>query len=106
MYGSRLRIFSLSLLSIEFVLRISLLLLLSFQGILTCVTIVLLQYAVDHGIVKGASPETIVKIQCPCGLVTAHVEYQDGRAGAVRIDSVPCCVCTDLSINLGKCVCL
>jgi len=65
------------------------------------------RYAVDHGIVKGVSPETIVKIQCPCGLVTAHVEYQDGRAGAVRIDSVPCFVfATDLTINLGKCVCV
>ncbi|XP_065901038.1 trans-L-3-hydroxyproline dehydratase-like isoform X2 [Dysidea avara] len=60
------------------------------------------RYAVDHGIVKGVSPETIVKIQCPCGLVTAHVEYQDGKAGAVRIDSVPCFVfAADLTVNLG-----
>ncbi|XP_065901033.1 trans-L-3-hydroxyproline dehydratase-like isoform X2 [Dysidea avara] len=64
-------------------------------------TIALGRYAVDHGIVKGVSPETIVKIQCPCGLVTAHVEYQDGKAGAARFESVPCFVfAADQKINL------
>jgi len=48
------------------------------------------RYAVDHGTVKGVSPETVVKIQRPCGLVTAHVEYQDGKIVAVRFESVPC----------------
>ena len=68
-------------------------------------TIALGRYAVDHGIVKGVSPETIVKIQCPCGLVTAHVEYQDGKAGAARFESVPCFVfAADQKINLGVCL--
>jgi len=66
-------------------------------------TISLGRYAVDYGIVKGVSPETIVKIQCPCGLVTAHVEYQDGKTGAVRFESVPCFTyATDQKIILGK----
>ncbi len=30
-----------------------------------------------------------MRIQCPCGLVVARVEVTDGRAGAVRFDSVP-----------------
>ena len=65
-------------------------------------TIALGRYAVDHGIVKGVSPETIVKIQCPCGLVTAHVEYQDGKAGAVKLESMPCpVIATDLTVNVG-----
>ncbi|XP_065900654.1 ubiquitin carboxyl-terminal hydrolase 4-like isoform X3 [Dysidea avara] len=64
-------------------------------------TISTCRYAVDHGIVKGVSPETVVKIQCPCGLVTAHVEYQDGKVGAVRFESVPCFVfATDQKITL------
>ena len=70
-------------------------------------TIALGKYAVDHGIVKGVSPETTVKIQCPCGLVTAHVEYQDGKSGTVRFESVPCfSFAADLIVNLGMGVCL
>jgi len=70
-------------------------------------TIALGRYAVDHGIVKGVSPETIVKIQCPCGLVTARVEYQDGKAGAVKFESVPCFVfAVDRKIKLGKYLCV
>ena len=47
------------------------------------------RYAVDSGLVPAAEPETLVNIQCPCGLVRAHVEVTDGRPGAVRFDSVP-----------------
>lgn len=47
------------------------------------------RYAVDRGIVPAVEPATIVRIQCPCGLVTAHVEVRDGRAGAVSFVSVP-----------------
>jgi len=68
-------------------------------------TIALGRYAVDHGIVKGVSPETTVKIQCPCGLVTTHVEYQNSKAGAVRFESVPCFVsATDLTVYVGRCL--
>ena len=64
-------------------------------------TIALGRYAVDHGIVKGVSPETVVKLQCPCGLVTAYVQYEDGKSGAVRFESVPSfAFATDLTINL------
>ena len=76
-----------------------------YYGMCGHATISICRYAVDHGIVKGVSPETIVKIQCPCGLITAHVEYQDGRAGAVRFESVPCFVfATDQTITLGTCL--
>ena len=65
-------------------------------------TIGLGRYAVDSGIVKGVSPETTIKIQCPTGLVTAHVEYEDGKAGAVRFECVPAFVyATDMMINMG-----
>ena len=47
------------------------------------------RYAIDYDLVKPVSPETQVKIQCPCGLVTAHTEYQNGKTGAVRFESVP-----------------
>jgi len=66
-------------------------------------TIALGRYAIDHGIVKGVSPETIVKIQCPCGLVTARVEYQNGKTGAVKFESVPCFVfAADRKTKLGR----
>ncbi|KAL5008492.1 hypothetical protein ScPMuIL_014073 [Solemya velum] len=48
------------------------------------------RYLIDNGIVKHpVSPETIVTIQCPCGMVVANTSYSDGRTGAVRFTSVP-----------------
>ncbi len=49
------------------------------------------RYAIDYGIVPPVSPETEVKVQCPCGLVTAHVQYDSasGQSGRVRFKSVP-----------------
>ena len=47
------------------------------------------RYAVDHGLVTPSSPETLVRIQCPCGLITAHTEYSAGQTGAVWFESVP-----------------
>ncbi len=47
------------------------------------------RYAVDRGMVPAVEPETRVAIQCPCGLVVAHVAVAEGRAGAVRFESVP-----------------
>nr|KAG5712335.1 hypothetical protein BaRGS_023914 [Batillaria attramentaria] len=46
-------------------------------------------YAVDRRLVQAVSPETRVVIQCPCGPVTAHVQYSQGRSGGVRFHSVP-----------------
>jgi proline racemase len=53
-------------------------------------TIALARWAVDSGRVKRCEPETpdsetIVRLQCPCGLVTARVAAD----GTVRFDSVP-----------------
>ena len=48
------------------------------------------RYAVDEGLVAAQHPETVVRIEAPCGLVTAHVAVENGRAGAVAFDSVPC----------------
>ena len=60
------------------------------------------RYAVDHGIVKGVSPETVVKIESPCGLLTANVQCEGDKSGAVRVKSSPCfAFATDLTINLG-----
>jgi trans-L-3-hydroxyproline dehydratase len=53
-------------------------------------TIALARWAIDSGRVPRREPETpeaetIVRLQCPCGLVTAHV----ARDGTVRFASVP-----------------
>jgi len=53
-------------------------------------TIALARWAVDSGRVPRREPETpssetIVRLQCPCGLVTAHVATD----GTVRFESVP-----------------
>ena len=48
-------------------------------------TIALARWAVESGQVKRQAPETIVKLQCPCGLVVAHVADD----GTVRFESVP-----------------
>ncbi len=47
------------------------------------------RFAVDRGLVSAQSPQTTVNIQCPCGLVRAHVAIEEGRADAVRFESVP-----------------
>jgi trans-L-3-hydroxyproline dehydratase len=47
------------------------------------------RWAVDQRLVRVVEPETLVRIQCPCGLVRAKVEVANGRAGAVRFESVP-----------------
>lgn len=49
------------------------------------------RYALDFKLVNPVSPETPLKIQCPCGLVCAHVQYdsQTGQTGYVRFQSVP-----------------
>jgi trans-L-3-hydroxyproline dehydratase len=52
-------------------------------------TIALARWAVDSGRVPAIEPETTVRLQCPCGLVTAHVAVAAGRAGRVRFESVP-----------------
>jgi len=51
--------------------------------------IALARWAVQSGRVKVVEPETTVRLQCPCGLVTARVSVSGGRAGAVRFESVP-----------------
>ncbi len=47
------------------------------------------RYAVDQGLVEAVEPETRVAIQCPCGLVVAHVAVANGKSGRVRFESVP-----------------
>ena len=51
-------------------------------------TIAVARWAVDEGVVPVAEGRTTVRIQCPCGLVTAHVLCRDGRAGMVHFESV------------------
>jgi proline racemase len=48
-------------------------------------TIALARWAVDSGRVARREPETIVRLQCPCGLVTAKVAAD----GTVHFESVP-----------------
>ena len=51
-------------------------------------TIAVARWAVDEGRVTAREPRTTVRIQCPCGLVTAHVRHLNGRSGAVHFESV------------------
>ena len=48
-------------------------------------TIALARWAVESGRVARTSPETVVRLQCPCGLVLARVAAD----GSVRFESVP-----------------
>ena len=48
-------------------------------------TIALARWAVDSGRVTRQEPATVVRLQCPCGLVTAKVAGN----GTVRFESVP-----------------
>ncbi len=48
-------------------------------------TIALARWAVESGRVPRREPETVVRLQCPCGLVTAKVAAD----GTVRFESVP-----------------
>jgi trans-L-3-hydroxyproline dehydratase len=48
-------------------------------------TIAMGRFAVDRGIVARRTPETIVNIQCPCGLVRTRVAAD----GSVAFESVP-----------------
>lgn len=60
------------------------------------------RYAIDRGLVKGVEPETVVNIQCPCGLVKAHVQVTTGgKTGKVRFHSVPAfAFATDVDIDV------
>ncbi len=51
-------------------------------------TIAVARWAVDERIVQLREPRTIIRIQCPCGLVTAHVRVEGGKAGAAHFESV------------------
>ncbi|OJU43638.1 MAG: hypothetical protein BGN99_08965 [Alphaproteobacteria bacterium 65-37] len=48
-------------------------------------TIALVRWAVESGRVTRSMPETIVRLQCPCGLVVARVAAD----GTVHFESVP-----------------
>lgn len=52
-------------------------------------TIAMGRYAIDNGLVQVTEPITTVNIECPCGLVRAHVQVEDGVPGLVSFDSVP-----------------
>lgn len=63
--------------------------------------IALARYAVDQRIVAASEPRTIVNIECPCGLVKATVEVENGKAGAASFESVPAFLfAADKSVNL------
>lgn len=47
------------------------------------------RYAVDKNLVVPKEPETLVRIDCPCGVVDSYVEYKNKKSGRVRFHSVP-----------------
>lgn len=44
---------------------------------------------VRMGMIQRRKPETIIRFETPCGLVTAHVETDNGAAHAAWIENVP-----------------
>ena len=67
-------------------------------------TLALARWAVDSGRVpvdrpRTAAGETVVHIQCPCGLVTAFVD----ASGQATFESVPSfAVALDVAVQLGN----
>ena len=51
-------------------------------------TIAVARWAVDEGLVECTEPETRLRIQCPCGPVSARVRVDDGRATVTHFESV------------------
>ncbi len=51
--------------------------------------IAITKLAVEMGWVKKTEPETIVKIDAPCGRITAFAKLEKGRVGGVRFHCVP-----------------
>lgn len=47
------------------------------------------RYAVDNNLVVPKEPETLVRIDCPCGVVDTYVKYENKKSGHVRFHSVP-----------------
>ncbi|WP_199899334.1 proline racemase family protein [Sneathiella glossodoripedis] len=48
------------------------------------------RYAIDYGLVERTGDAVQqINIQCPCGLVQAHVEVSEEKTGSVRFESVP-----------------
>ncbi|XP_030069801.1 trans-3-hydroxy-L-proline dehydratase [Microcaecilia unicolor] len=64
----------------------------------------LARFAVDYGLVpEPQAPETRVNMHCPCGLVTAFVEYAEGRSGRARFHSVPAfAFATDVIVDVPE----
>ena len=63
------------------------------------------RYAIDYNLVRPISPQTQVKIQCPCGLVTAQVDYdaKTGKTGQTTFESVPSfAFAVDQTIQVGE----
>ena len=46
------------------------------------------RWMVDQGMIEAEEPSTKVRLQCPCGLVVAHVEVRGDETGGVRFESV------------------
>jgi trans-L-3-hydroxyproline dehydratase len=59
------------------------------------------RYAIDQGLVPAVEPVTTVNIECPCGMVAASVEVEDGKTGSVSFESVPSFLfARDLTLDL------
>jgi trans-L-3-hydroxyproline dehydratase len=66
------------------------------HGIIALATV-----AVDTGMVKVTEPETVIRIDSPAGLVTAHARIAKGRATSVYFHNVPSfVVALDETVNV------
>ena len=61
-----------------------------------CMTTVLL----ETGLVEMTEPKSVVKLDTPAGLVTAHAECRDGKCERVTLDMVPSFV-QDLDVSIS-----
>ncbi|XP_023215257.1 trans-L-3-hydroxyproline dehydratase-like [Centruroides sculpturatus] len=61
------------------------------------------RYAVDRKLVAPVSPETPLKIHCPCGVVRVFVRYENEKSGSVRFYGVPSFVYqSDVEISVNE----
>lgn len=59
--------------------------------------------AVETGLVDVKEPETVIKLNPPAGLVTAHVHVEDGHAKSVSFENVPSFLYKeDVELNVEK----
>lgn len=62
---------------------------LTYQPMCGAGTLAVAKVLVETGMVKRSEPETVVRLETPCGIVTAYVELRDGDVKNISLENVP-----------------